>query len=134
MQPRESEPSRRKQDRRRLPIELTGLLPREFEQGLDHVVRRRILRALHGRPQQQASPVDLSRAELADEALTSVAYHTRVLDRCGLVEPAGTVEHRNYRRTVYASAVQENAAVLTILAQTQGLDAPKRNAGDDGDR
>jgi DNA-binding transcriptional ArsR family regulator len=124
-----SEPER-KQDRRRLPPELTGRLPAKFEKGLDHVVRRRILRALHG--SSGASPISLTRGELGDETLSGVSYHCRVLLTYEMVELVGTEEARGSIRHTYASVVEENAPVLSVLGQTEELDKPRRRDSDRG--
>jgi DNA-binding transcriptional ArsR family regulator len=117
---------KRKQDRRRLPPELTGLLPKKLEHGLDHVVRRRILRAIHGRETKEVSPIDLSENELADETLSGVSYHLRVLTRMGMVLLKRVEPTRGTLRHFYRSAIEEEPTALSILAQTEELDAPKR--------
>src|SRR3954468_9550153 len=117
-----------KQDRRRLPPELTGLLPRSAEQGLDHVVRRRILRALHGRSSSEASPAGLLGNELTDESLSGIAYHARVLETCGLIRLVRTEPVRGAIRHIYASGVEDDPVVLSVLAETAVLDAPARGS------
>lgn len=116
----------RKQDRRRLPAALKGLVPRKFEQGLDHVMRRRILRALHAR-NGAASPAELAENELADESsLPGVAYHVTVLLKGGLVHLAGTEQARGRIRHYYASRVTHDRTVGFILSETEDLDASER--------
>jgi DNA-binding transcriptional ArsR family regulator len=121
----------RKQDRRRLSVELTGLVSRKFEQGLNHVVRRRILRALHTR-HGETSPAELAENELADEALSNVAYHVSVLLRCGLISLARTEQVRGTIRHYYASKVKHDRTVGFILSETEKLDALGRGAEQSG--
>jgi DNA-binding transcriptional ArsR family regulator len=115
-----------KQDRRRLPPELTGLLPKKFEHGLNHVVRRRILRTLHGRKSKEASPADLSENELADETLSGISYHLRVLMRMSMVMLDRVEQTRGTLRHTYISVVEQEPTVLSVLEKTEKLDAPKR--------
>jgi DNA-binding transcriptional ArsR family regulator len=121
----------RKQDRRRLSVELMGLVSRKFEQGLNHVVRRRILRALHAR-HGETSPAELAENELADEALSNVAYHVSVLLKCGLVSLARTEQVRGTIRRHYASKVKHDRTLSFILSETEKLDAPEHGAGQSG--
>ncbi|HET7416411.1 MAG TPA: hypothetical protein VFJ61_02135 [Solirubrobacterales bacterium] len=99
---------------------------RRLEQGLDHVVRRRILRALHSRPDGEASPVSLAEADLRDEPLSGVAYHARVLESYKLIGLVGHQRDQTYQRAVYASLVEEEPEVLELLAQAEELDARPR--------
>jgi hypothetical protein len=123
----------RKQDRRRLPLELTGLLDRKVEQGLDHVVRRRILRVMH------SSNAAVSSAKLCNQGgplsevpLSTVAYHMKALLKYNMVRENGTKARRGAMEHFYASEVATDPLVLSVLAQTEGLDAPKRNSGGKG--
>ena len=119
--------SARKQDRRRLPPELTGLLPRKLEHGLDHVARRRILRALRDE-QRDLSSAQLSRegAPLDDLSLSLVAYHMSVLSNYEMVRLTRTVPTRGVIEHFYASEVENNPAVVSILEKTEELDAAER--------
>jgi DNA-binding transcriptional ArsR family regulator len=119
--------SARKQDRRRLPPELTGLLPRKLEHGLDHVTRRRILRVMH-EGQREVSSAQLSRdgEPLADLSLSVVAYHMNVLAKYGMVRLTRTQPTRGVVEHFYASEVEGDAVILSILEQTEGLDASRR--------
>ena len=119
----------RKQDRRRLPVELTGLLDRKVEQGLDHVVRRRILRAIHN------SATPMSPAQLADQtgplsevALSTVAYHMTVLAKYQMVREKHAKSRRGALEHFFASEVAADPLVLSVLTQTEELDAPRRDA------
>jgi DNA-binding transcriptional ArsR family regulator len=121
--------SPRKQDRRRLPEELTGQLPIKFEQGLDHVARRRILRAMHASGRQFSS-AELTRGPLTDFSLSTVAYHLKVLTKLKMVK---LIEERPVRGVVehfFASRVAHHPEVLWILTQTEELDAVKRDSGE----
>jgi DNA-binding transcriptional ArsR family regulator len=123
----------RKQDRRQLPAELTGLLPRKFEQGLNHVVRRRILRALDAREIGEASPAELAKQELADRSLSDVSYHMKVLLDYGMVHLARVEQARGTVRHVFVSLMEEEPVVLSLLAQTEELDALERGERSEGD-
>jgi len=103
-------------------------LPKTLESGLDHVVRRRILRALHGRTSGEANPADLSERELADETLSGVSYHLGVLLRHGIVMLERTEVVRGSVRHTYVSTVEDEPTALSVLAQTEELDAPGRDA------
>lgn len=121
--------SPRKQDRRRLPEELTGQLPTKFEQGLDHVARRRILRTMHAGGKQFSS-AELTRGPLNEFSLSTVAYHLKVLTKLKMVK---LVEERPVRGVVehfFASRVAHHPEVLWILTQTEELDALKRDSGE----
>lgn len=124
----------RKQDRRRLPVELTGLLSREQEQGLDHVIRRRILRVLHiaETPFSSALLSHDQMGPLSDLSLSAVAYHMKVLAKHGMVEEVDARPNRGALERFFASTVADDPLVLSILAQTEGLDAPKRASGGEG--
>jgi DNA-binding transcriptional ArsR family regulator len=124
--------SLRKQDRRRLPLELTGLLTRSYEQGLDHVTRRRILRALHGRAGKEASPSELLANELSSDALSGIAYHAKVLRSFGMIHIACTQQVRGTVRHLYVSNVEDDLVVLSVLAHTEELDAPDRDGPVEG--
>jgi hypothetical protein len=131
--PQEPVPGR-KQDRRRLPRELSGLLPADFNQGLDHVIRRRILRVLHISETSFSSAL-LSHDQmgpLSDLSLSTVAYHMKVLARYKMVEQTGTRPMRGALERFYGSAVADNPIVLSVLAQTEELDAPRRASGEEG--
>jgi DNA-binding transcriptional ArsR family regulator len=121
----------RKQDRRRLPPELAGLLPRKLEQGLDHVARRRILRALH-KQQGEMSAVQLSRGPLEGVLLGTVSYHLNVLKKYDMVQPTRAAQNRGALERFYVSAVESDPLVLQVLTQTEGLDASQRAAGGEG--
>jgi hypothetical protein len=123
-----------KQDRRRLPLALTGLLPPDFNQGLDHVIRRRILRALHvaDAPLSSARLSHDQTGALADVSLSTVAYHMKVLVKYGMVEQTGTRPIRGALERFFGSTVADNPVVLSVLSQTEGLDAPKRAGGGEG--
>jgi hypothetical protein len=124
--------SARKQDLRRLPLELTGLLPRKLEHGLDHVTRRRILRVMH-EGQREISSAQLSRdgEPLADLSLSVVAYHVNVLAKYEMVRLTRTQPTRGVVEHFYVSEVEDDAAIVSILKQTEGLDASKRAVGGD---
>lgn len=124
--------SARKQDRRRLPLELTGLLPRKLEHGLDHVARRRILRAMH-EGQREFSSAQLSSEDgpLSDLSLSVVAYHVNVLANFKMASETRTAPNRGALEHFYVSEVQDDERVCSILAKTEELDAPKRVAGGD---
>lgn len=113
---------RRRQERGRLPLELAALLSRKFGHGLDHVVRRRILRALHDRPSGPVSAMELTEHELAGEALSSVAYHLAVLESCELVNHVDFKQTEGYRRRLFASLADDDPVVLAVLVQTESLD------------
>lgn len=123
----------RRQDRRRLPVELTGLLDRKLEQGLDHVVRRRILRALHS-ADDALSSAQLSDQDgaLSDVALSTVAYHMKVLLKYKMVREDRAESARGALEHFFLSEVGTDPLVLSVLAQTEGLDAPKRTGGGEG--
>jgi DNA-binding transcriptional ArsR family regulator len=123
----------RRQDRRRLPVELTGLLDRKLEQGLDHVVRRRILRALHA-AEDALSPAQLSDdgGELSDVALSTVAYHMKTLLKYRMVREDRTESARGALEHFFLSEVVTDPVVLSVLAQTEELDHPKRTGGREG--
>jgi DNA-binding transcriptional ArsR family regulator len=129
---RRTEPGR-KQDRRRLPVELTGLLPRKLEHGLDHVARRRILRVLH-KEKREFSPAQLSReGEFGDGLSVSVvAYHVNVLAKFGMVSEVRTAPNRGALEHFYVSAVDDDMRVLSVLARTKELDASERDFGGEG--
>jgi DNA-binding transcriptional ArsR family regulator len=115
-----------------LPPELTGLLPRKLEHGLDHVTRRRILRALH-EGQQERSPAQLSREgePLDGLSLSVVAYHMSVLAKYEMVSEMRSQPNRGALEHFYVSAVEDNPQVVAILAQTEELDATKRAAAEE---
>lgn len=123
------EPGRR-QDRRRLPSELTILLSGKQEQGLNHVTRRRILRAIHI-ANQPLSSTQLCAAggALSEGSLSTVAYHMKVLTKYGLVSEDHTTMRRGALEHFFASKVSDDPTVLSVLAQTEELDAPKRDGG-----
>jgi DNA-binding transcriptional ArsR family regulator len=123
----------RKHDNRRLPPELTGLLPKKFEHGLNHVVRRRILRALHERPDCEGNPAGLAGNELVEETVSCVSYHLGVLLRCSMVQLARVEPVRGSVRHTYASVVYGETTVLSVLTQTEELDAPKRQTRGTGE-
>lgn len=127
--PRDPMPGR-KQDRRRLPVELTGLLDRKLERGLDHMVRRRILRVMHS-AEAGVSSAQLSEegGPLADVPLSTVAYHMNELLKCQMIRLDHTKSRRGALQHFYISEVATDPLVLSILAQTEGLDAPKRASG-----
>jgi hypothetical protein len=114
---------RGRQERGRLPLELAAMVSRKFGQGLDHVVRRRILRALHERPGGQGSAIELTGHELAGEALSSTAYHLAVLENYELIRHIDFQPVEGYRRRVFASLVDDDPMVLAVLVQTEPLDA-----------
>jgi DNA-binding transcriptional ArsR family regulator len=123
----------RKQDRRRLPLELTGLLERKFEQGLDHMVRRRILRALHS-SKDALSPAQLTAqgGALSDVPLSTVAYHVTVLTKYEMIRLDRAEDSHGALEHFFVSEMSADPLVLSVLAQTEGLDAPKRAGGGKG--
>ncbi|HXR60669.1 MAG TPA: hypothetical protein VN732_05020 [Solirubrobacterales bacterium] len=123
----------RKQDGRPLPLDLTALLTRNYEQGLDHVTRRRILRALHGRAGKDASPGELLAGELSGDALSGIAYHAKVLRSLEMIHLARTEQVRGTIRHLYVSNVEDDRVVLSVLAQTEALDGPDRGESSEED-
>lgn len=124
----------RKQDRRRLPLWLGDLLSAKYKQGLDHVVRRRILRVLHASdaPFSSALLSDNERGPLSDLSLSRAAYHMRVLAKYEMVEETSRRPKRGALEHFFKSAVADDPEVMSVLAQTEGLDAPKRASGGEG--
>lgn len=123
------EPDRR-QDRRRLPSELTILLSGKQEQGLNHVIRRRILRAIHVANQPMSSTqLCAEDGALSGVSLSTVAYHMKVLTRYGLVSEDHATMRRGTLEHFFASEVSGDPPVLSVLAQTEELDAAKRDTG-----
>jgi len=123
--------SPRKQDRRRLPEEFIGQLSSAHEQGLDHVARRRILRALHATGAQFSS-AELTRGPLNDFSLSTVSYHVKVLMRLKMIELTDERPVRGVVEHFFSSRVAADRGVLSILAQTEELDAPKGDGGEKG--
>jgi DNA-binding transcriptional ArsR family regulator len=112
---------------------LTGLLERKLEQGLDHVVRRRILRVLH-RSEDALSPAQLAAESgaLSDLPLNTIAYHVTVLTKYRMVRLDRTRANRGALEHFFVSEVSADPLVLSVLAQTEKLDAPKRDSGEEG--
>jgi DNA-binding transcriptional ArsR family regulator len=121
--------SPRKQDRRRLPEELIGQLSSNYEQGLDHVARRRILRAMHASGAEFSS-AGLTRGPLNDFSLSTVSYHVKVLMRLKMIELTAERPVRGVVEHFFSSRVTADPGVLSILAQTEELDAPKGGNGE----
>lgn len=89
------------------------------------------MRALHSR-RSMANPADLLRNELADETLSGISYHAKVLLQAGLVRLVKTDPVRGTIRHFYASEVHDDPVVLSVLAETAALDAPVRNSNRNG--
>lgn len=120
----------RKQDRRQLRPEQTVLLTSKQHQGLNHVYRRRILRALHvsDRP---LSPTQLSgpHGALSEVALSTVSYHMNVLVKNGLVRERDAKPRRGATEHFFGSKVMNELPVISVLAETEELDSEKRDGG-----
>lgn len=78
---------------------------------LNHPLRRRILRALDGRP--ETSPAEL--AETLAMPLGTVAYHVKILARCGTLELVRTRPVRGAVQHFYRAVAQPDWA-RTVLA------------------
>ncbi|HEY5941866.1 MAG TPA: helix-turn-helix domain-containing protein [Solirubrobacterales bacterium] len=113
-----------------MPPELTVLLSRKQEQALNHVTRRRILRAIHtsGRP---LSPKQLSSEEgaLSDVFLGTVSYHMNMLRKYGMVAEDHTKSRRGATEHFFVSEVVDNGAIRSVLDGAEELDAPHRDSG-----
>ncbi|HEX5989371.1 MAG TPA: helix-turn-helix domain-containing protein [Solirubrobacterales bacterium] len=100
---------------------------------MDHVVRRRILRAIHA-ADDALSPAQLSDSggALPDVSLSTVAYHMKVLLKFKMVREDHAESRRGALEHFFLSEVADDPLVLSVLAQTEGLDAPKRVSGGEG--
>jgi hypothetical protein len=106
------------------------LLSRKQEQGLNHVIRRRILRAVHAAGQPLSSTqLSAEDGALSEWSLSTVAYHMKVLAKYDLVSEDHAIMRRGALEHFFASRVSGDPTVLSVLAQTEGLDAPKRDGG-----
>jgi len=81
---------------------------------LNHPLRRRILRTLDGKA--EASPVEL--AEALSMPLGTVAYHVKILDRCGALELVRTRPVRGAVQHFYRAVAQPDWA-RTVLASAE---------------
>jgi DNA-binding transcriptional ArsR family regulator len=88
--------------------------------GLNHDLRRQLLRRLNGSSEEPLSPVALSR-EL-DKPLSHVSYHINVLKECGAVALVGEHQVRGAMRHLFVSKVADNAAVQAFLEETRAED------------
>lgn len=86
---------------------------------IDHPVRRRILRRLHD-CRKPRSPSRLGR-EL-DEHLGTAAYHVRVLESFGAVEQTGEQQVRGAIERFYASTIEDDPPIETLLEETREAD------------
>lgn len=86
---------------------------------LDHVLRRRILRALNdaGGP---VSPVKIG--ELLGEPLSNVSYHVNILREYGAVKLKSLQQVRGAMEHFYILTIDDNEAIMLLLAQTKEAD------------
>ncbi len=84
-----------------------------------HPLRRRILRVIAdaGKP---LSPVQVSR--MLRIPLATVGYHTRVLRRCGAVEPAGEQQVRGAIEHFYDTTIKDDPPIEALLEETRAVD------------
>jgi DNA-binding transcriptional ArsR family regulator len=83
---------------------------------LNHPLRRKILRGLHGAGEAR-SPAQLSKVVGRD--VSSVSYHMKVLTDMGAVKKTGDRPARGARETFFASKVAEHSQMIAILADTE---------------
>lgn len=90
---------------------------------LTHGVRREALRLLHeaGEPK---SAIQLTKSIPAPG--TKISYHLRVLEEAGVIGLASERLFKGFSEKFFASAVESNALILSILAQTYDDDCPFR--------
>lgn len=125
----ENQPKRQqKHDRKRLPPQLAAPLSAEFEKALNHSLRRRILRVLHGSP-VDLSPTEIAKTHLANESVSRVSYHVQVLLRCQTVRQTETKSVRGATQHFYVSTVADNPQVTATLAATETMDGDATDNG-----
>lgn len=99
---------------RQAPIALRDRLP-----AVAHPIRRRVLRVLHEAGEAR-SPNEIS--EVLDAALSSVAYHVRVLRECGMVALTDTRPRGGSTEHFYISTVANSKLIGAILEATRAED------------
>ena len=92
-------------------------------QALNHPLRRKLLRALHGSDDAH-SPVQLSK--LTGEDVSSIDYHIKILVSMGAAVKTGDRKVRGARENFFVSMVSDHKQMATILADTEPDD--RRNA------
>lgn len=109
----------------RLSPGLAATLGPEFQDALDHPVRRELLRALN-RSQRSQGVAELG-AGLSGFRLSQLGYHLQVLRRSGsIVSTGGPGIDRSRPR--YASQVSEDEQVRAVLRATERWDRERREA------
>lgn len=103
-----------------LPEGVADRLPKEIRDALRHPYRRQILREL-GDDQRLSAP-DLTGAGRIPCSVSSVSYHARCLEACGLVEQVGTQKAEGSLKYLFSSLVADNDDVQQVLRATQQLD------------
>lgn len=89
-------------------------------QALNHPLRRKLLRALHGADDAR-SPVQLSK--MTGEDISSIDYHIKILVSLGAAVKTGDRQVRGARENFFLSKVSDHKQMVTILADTERDDS-----------
>lgn len=106
----------RKRGKKKLPEPDTA----EVVEALNHPLRRKILRAIHGNENEPISPVTLSK-ELGED-LSSVSYHVTVLLQKKSLTQVGTRQRRGAMEHFYISTITKDEVAEIVLRQTKDKD------------
>lgn len=85
-------------------------------QALNHPLRRKLLRALHGSGDAR-SPVQLSK--MTGEDLSSIDYHIKILVSMGAAVKTSDRRVRGARENFFVSKVSDHEQMVAILADTE---------------
>lgn len=110
-----------------LPENLAQHLDGDTRRALDHLCRRRILRAFASGARPKLTPADLV---CPDCQLSCANYHLRVLDMSGLISGAGAVHVEGATHFYFSSSIGNNKLVLTVLKATEKSDQRRSAAAD----
>ncbi len=105
----------------KLPLELAELLTPSVEHGLNHPLRREILRALNACDEPRSAGELVTRS-LPKTGVTLISYHASVLEGCDVLRVSEVVpgEESFFRR--YSSNVVDDPQIVAILVATESLD------------
>lgn len=92
----------------------------EVVEALNHPLRRKVLRAIHGNKNEPISPVTLSK-ELGED-LSSVSYHVTVLLQKKSLTQVGTRQRRGAMEHFYISTITGDKVAKIVLEQTKDKD------------